>query len=85
MQNNFSVLAFTEVSSEIDKVSLNITPIVVENDIDTLKTKSNRFRCKNYNTFRDVDDDYEEDDSVHSQIKRGELYDFGVACKIIYN
>lgn len=72
MQNNFSILAFTEVTSEIDKVSLNITPIIVERDIETLKTKSDKFRRKNYNTFRDIDDDYEEDDNVHPLIKRGE-------------
>ncbi|XP_011704226.1 PREDICTED: uncharacterized protein LOC105459693 [Wasmannia auropunctata] len=61
-------IAFKEVTSEIDETRSNITPTIVENDIDTLKIKSGRLRRKNYNMFRDVDDD--EDDDIHPQIKR---------------
>lgn len=52
----------------MNKISSNVIPTVVENDIDTLKIKSNRVRRKNYNMFRDIDD---EDDNIRPQIKRG--------------
>lgn len=52
----------------MDKISSNIIPTVVENDIDTLKIKSNRLRRKNYNMFRDIDD---EGDNIRPQMKRG--------------
>ncbi|XP_077275655.1 uncharacterized protein LOC143904687 [Temnothorax americanus] len=63
-------MAFKEAISEIDKVSSNITPTVVESDIDTLKIKLDKLRRKNYDVFRDIDGDDEEEDNIRPQIKR---------------
>ncbi|XP_071565338.1 uncharacterized protein, partial [Temnothorax nylanderi] len=62
--------AFKEAISEIDKVSSNITPTVVESDIDTLKIKLDKLNSKNYDVFRDIDGDDEEEDNIRPQIKR---------------
>lgn len=66
--NNFPILAFKTGTSEIDKTSLNITPTVLESDIDKLKIKLNRLQRRNDNMF---DDDEEEEDNTQPQIKRG--------------
>jgi len=71
MRNNFPILVIKEATSEIDKMSSNITPTIVENDIDTLKIKSDKLQRKNYNVFRDVDDNHEEVDNIQPRIKRG--------------
>jgi len=71
MRNNFPILVVKEATSEIDKMSSNITPIIVENDIDTLKIKSDKLQRKNYNVFRNVDDNRKEDDNIQPRIKRG--------------
>ncbi|KAL6258576.1 hypothetical protein P5V15_010530 [Pogonomyrmex californicus] len=64
-------MAFKEVTPEIDKVLLNIAPIS-KNNIDTLKIKSDRFRRNHHNTFRDVNDDHQEDNDIRLQLKRAD-------------
>ncbi|XP_011873912.1 PREDICTED: zinc metalloproteinase nas-37-like [Vollenhovia emeryi] len=63
----FIVIGSKEVVSKNDKVSSIMTP-VVKSDIDTLKMKSDRFRRKSHNTFRDIDD--EDEDDIRPPIKR---------------
>jgi len=72
MRNNFPILVIKEATLEIDKMS-NITPTIVEKDIDTLKIQSDKFQRKNYNVFCDIDDNREEDDNmtIQPRIKRG--------------
>lgn len=63
-----SILAFKEATLENDKLSSNINPTLLENDIkNKLEVKLNRLRGKNYNTDRRTND---ENDNIGKLIKR---------------